>query len=398
MNSDSACSARLMESKRALDGLLGDVKALSKQVDSHEAVLETEAENLNITTLAINAVNEEFAEDNKKCVQERKEAQKDLAQYKAELAELERIADPELRYTHVLHVDLSTPPPKAKLHANLTDKDDAAPKPVAKAKANKTEADKDAVEEAAAFAAEEVVSKPSKPMAALLQGQVWTMEQCIAFLEYARRHSGSAAPSDNATDARSCDDRRKELQEEFTKAVKKIRELINTGKERIEDKTCNETASAKKSTAMVPLTSQRDQAAARIQYANEAIAALNPVLALAREREEKLSNHVKDTLNKECEDAAEVSDELQKIRDLILDLEKCPGQQDFALVIPTTTTTTKSASGIYKIMDKMYVACSAGYEKLTMSECEMAATHFGTQFMTAKWNGIVPTGCATRDR
>merc|ERR1719393_831359 len=160
--SDSACSARMMESKRALDSLLGDVKALSKQVDSHEAVLETEAENLNITTLAIDAVNAEFAEDNKKCVQQREEAQKDLAQYQAELAELERIADPEFRYKHVLHVDLSTPPPKAKLHANLTDKDDAAPKPVAKAKANKTEADKDAGEEAAAFAAEEAVSKPSK--------------------------------------------------------------------------------------------------------------------------------------------------------------------------------------------------------------------------------------------
>merc|ERR1719387_99502 len=393
MNSDSACSARLMESKRALDGLLGDVKALSKQVDSHEAVLATEAENLNITTLAINAVNEEFAEDNKKCVQERKEAQKDLAQYKAELAELERIADPELRYTHILHVDLSTPPPEAKLHANLTDKDDAAPKPVAKAKANKTEADKDAVEEAAAFAAEEAVSKPSKPMAALLQGQVWTMEQCIAFLEYARRHSGSAAPSGNATDARSCDERRKELQEEFTKAVKKIRELINMDTpERIEDKTCNETASAKKSTAMVPLTSQRDQAAARIQYANEAMAALDPVLALAREREEKLSNHIKDTLTKQCEDAAEVSDELQKIRDLILDLEKCPGRQDFTLEIPTTTTTTTEWD--YKMMDFDTNACAAGSAKINSEEdCKMAATQLGKQYQLAFSTTRHPSGC-----
>ena len=82
-----------------------------------------------------------------------------------------------------------------------------------------------------------------------------------------------AAPSDNATHARSCDERRKELQEAFTKAVKKIRELINAdAKERIKDETCSETASPKKSTAMVPLTSQHEQAAPPIQYANAAMA------------------------------------------------------------------------------------------------------------------------------
>merc|ERR1719235_848170 len=54
--SGDACSARLLESKRALDGLLRDLKDISLQVDSREEVLETETSNLNITELSILAV------------------------------------------------------------------------------------------------------------------------------------------------------------------------------------------------------------------------------------------------------------------------------------------------------------------------------------------------------
>merc|ERR1719359_2497175 len=43
-NSGDACSARLMEAKRAYDGLLKDVKLLAAQIDAHQAAMEAEKE------------------------------------------------------------------------------------------------------------------------------------------------------------------------------------------------------------------------------------------------------------------------------------------------------------------------------------------------------------------
>merc|ERR1740138_1771314 len=44
--SKSACSSRLLESKRVLDGLLKDVSTLNSQVVSKEEIMETETQNL----------------------------------------------------------------------------------------------------------------------------------------------------------------------------------------------------------------------------------------------------------------------------------------------------------------------------------------------------------------
>merc|ERR1719235_2994652 len=75
--SGDACSARLLESKRVLDGLLADLKSLSTQVDSHEEVLETETGNLNITELSVKAVETAHDEDMAECDQQ-KQAANDL--------------------------------------------------------------------------------------------------------------------------------------------------------------------------------------------------------------------------------------------------------------------------------------------------------------------------------
>merc|ERR1719456_843160 len=92
--SGDACSSRLVESKRILDGLLKDLKALSTQVDSHEEVLETETSNLNITELSVNAVNVAHKEALEACAKEKEAAAATLSQYQAEMEELNQIAKP----------------------------------------------------------------------------------------------------------------------------------------------------------------------------------------------------------------------------------------------------------------------------------------------------------------
>merc|ERR1719359_267812 len=114
-NAGTACSARLLEAKRSLDQLNSDSKSLSNQVNSHQEVLETESENLNITKLSIKSVEDEYDTDIKECDRLKAEAIKDMKQYEAELKELQQIANPKARYTDKVSVDLPTASPEAKL-------------------------------------------------------------------------------------------------------------------------------------------------------------------------------------------------------------------------------------------------------------------------------------------
>jgi len=300
-NAGTACSARLMEAKRALDSLNTDSKSLSNQVNSHEEVLETESENLKITKMSIDAVEDEYEADIKECDRLKAEAIKDMKQYEAELKELEQIADPKARYTHKVSVDL----PKA---------------PAAKE-----------TEPAAKEADTPKIKYAPIQQRSLLQLSEFTQETCLAFVDFMRRrnlYSFSADPK------RACDEQREELQKAFTKAYKDLSDLKDEAEERSLDKSCYEDAVAKKTAALVPLAASQEQATARIEHANDAIAALEPVVSLLKDRIAKLADHIDETLTPECMEAGEVSKILANIRELIVLVEECPGGGNFKLQIP----------------------------------------------------------------
>lgn len=316
-DSDEACSSRLLEAKRSLDGLLHDLKSLSTQVEDHMTVLEVEEQNLKATELSIDAVIDEHNEATQKCEEEKEAALKDLAQYTAELEELEAIAKPSVRFEHVVTVE-------------------GMP----------------------------VTEAPTEESPALLEEGTWTMKSCEAFLAYTTKHKdrqllqepNASAPADDNTSSTgsivvnnstiepglldsplvmTCNQQRKKLQRIYAKAYLAVKDLKKDAKERSEDETCQDTADSKKAALLVPLVAQRDQAAGRIEYSNQALAALEPVLDQVKMRAEKLEKHIEGFLKPECEEASEVSKYLQDVRDLIISLQKCPGRDDFTLKIPT---------------------------------------------------------------
>merc|ERR1719393_1035940 len=85
-------------------------------------------------------------------------------------------------------------------------------------------------------------------------------------------------------DPKACDEQRTELQKAFTKAYEDVSDLLADAKDRSIDKSCYEDAEAKKTAALVPLVAQREQAAARIEQADDAIASLDPVAATIKGR------------------------------------------------------------------------------------------------------------------
>merc|ERR1719235_364193 len=93
-----------------------------------------------------------------------------------------------------------------------------------------------------------------------------------------------------------------------------------------------------KASELVPLVSQRDIAIEKIEVASQAIAAIEPVLHLVKDKAEKLRKHIDETLKPECSHAGDASKLLVKVRELINSLEKCPGRNNFKLKIPPIET------------------------------------------------------------
>merc|ERR1719238_2548180 len=156
-STDVACSARLLQAKRKLDGLLKETKTLSIQVAGHEEVLETESENLNVTKMSIAAVESDYDAAIEDCEKLKKEALKDLKQYSAELKELEQIANPAATYK------------TAKVQQR-----------------------------------------------SLLEIGAFTRERCLAFVAFTQKHAGRAIALKDVP-KKACDEQREELQKAFTK-------------------------------------------------------------------------------------------------------------------------------------------------------------------------------------
>merc|ERR1719379_1511246 len=153
-NSGDACSARLMEAKRAYDGLLKDVKLLAAQIDAHEKALEAENADLSQTLESIKEVEDEHADDIEKCEEERKQALKEKKGFEAELEELRQIANPAVRYKDTQAADTS-----------------------AKVK----EATEKSLEKYGGFEKE-----------SLLEEEAWSKETCVAFVKF-MQHRGLLA-------------------------------------------------------------------------------------------------------------------------------------------------------------------------------------------------------------
>merc|ERR1719515_626790 len=85
---------------------------------------------------------------------------------------------------------------------------------------------------------------------------------------------------------------------------------------------------------MTPLTEQQEESNDRIQASTRALSSLMPTVELIRKRAEAMQEYIDETLTPECFEDGEVSEHLQKVRELIMELAECPGREDFQLTIP----------------------------------------------------------------
>lgn len=421
-NSGASCFSRLLEAKRALDHLLTQVNSLSTQMTSHSDVLETEKKNLNVTLMTMDSVEDVYGSSIKKCEKETQDALDDLAQYRAELAEMDEIAAPATKHNLAeATVDFTTAPPEPaepealslqgepgipQAQATALDHPSPSPEPASPPSVEPQKPAGSAPAAAAgsanpqaqqssnlmtpapptdhsssspaSSASSDSSGAPATEKVSLLDIN-WSNEVCLAFVQYMQKHSHHATIGGVAPD---CNAQREELQLVFTKAYKEIQDLIKGAEERSKDRECYETAESVKAAEMAPLVSQREEATSKIEYSSQALTALEATVSALDERAETMRTHIDETLTPECYETSEVSEALTEVRELIMSLESCPGQADFELKVPEKTPldveepddglmVSSSAKGPSSSISKSKCVCKTVIKNgLRQKECE----------------------------
>merc|ERR1719258_917796 len=136
-------------------------------------------------------------------------------------------------------------------------------------------------------------------------------------------------------DTPECEAARTNLQKEFTTAFNEITALYDRTSEEINTKLeqCKQKAHTKFTEAEEEVKQMTKEATDNIAKAKETIEGLEPVIEETQESIDTLRKYIKE-MEEECKTDEDLSTHLEKIQDLITQLEECPGKNDFVLDIP----------------------------------------------------------------
>lgn len=344
-SSTDSCSARLHQSGIMLAHIKSHVMKAEKKRDAHLEVIKSETENLNATDATIAEAQAVLDEQTHQCNEEKDEAIRLLAQYTHEVAELEQIADPEVR-----------------------------------AEVGKEEETEEAEEETEEMMLLELHHQDrQKKNAKKRKMKPWSKEQCLAFVGWSSNRTGGAPTSGSwkHTSAGSkvkkenseyqqqvrpdeevssekrkpnavssfaqvepsssdCDADKILLQEKFIEAHEELVKLVMEVKEESEDTTCAETAQATYDVETADLVTEREHASDKIQEAQDALSASTPVLEQMTAQLSVIQVTIND-LTEECTAANDVSQYLKNVQQLIISTIGCPGMDALTLGVPLGT-------------------------------------------------------------
>merc|ERR1719316_1438743 len=139
-------------------------------------------------------------------------------------------------------------------------------------------------------------------------------------------------------DSPECEEARNNLQKEFTTAFNEITSLYDRTSEEINtrEEQCKQKAHMKFIEAEEQVKQMTKEATDNIAKAKQTIEGLDPVIEESQESIDTLRQYIKE-MEEECKTDEDVSTHLEKIQDLITQLEECPGKNDFILDIPDWT-------------------------------------------------------------
>lgn len=149
-----------------------------------------------------------------------------------------------------------------------------------------------------------------------------------------RRSRGRTCSRQVGGDEDTCIRERENLQAQYATAYEQIVDLQRDADRRVKSRPhCVEDVRANANAQLVPLAQQRERSTLRSEEASKSISSLSPVLQAVQEHLDSLRPQIEE-LRQECLEADEVSQHLQAVRSMILNMESCPGKNTFDLAIP----------------------------------------------------------------
>merc|ERR1719515_430904 len=96
--SEDACHAKMLESKRTLDGLLQKVKQLGTEIDGENSIIEGNTATIKDALQKKKEAEETKAKEIEVCIKTAEESRKEeLTKIQAEITQMRQIADPQVR-------------------------------------------------------------------------------------------------------------------------------------------------------------------------------------------------------------------------------------------------------------------------------------------------------------
>jgi len=323
--SSDSCHAKYLEVRRTLDGLHMKVDLLSKEVESNEAIISAHTDIMEEKSDQKKAAEEKYEADIAECKRIRDEDYKEVEGYQSELDELTNIANPSVR-SHI-HFDVDYGEKSTEHVEDLEDHFNAS-EGISDEKHN-------AIMDEIVAGDEESLLQTKKA------GHQWnlTHENCKT-LSSMLQSSTALKTAEPAWRELDCDAARETLQEQFTKAYEDITKLRDAKAQQVADEyaDCVALADGIKDEAFERLDGGIADSTTNIMRAREIIHSIDPLLNDAKKALAMVQAHLGE-LEKSCSEEDGVSEHLQRIRDLIVSLEKCPGRHDFKLKMPDDAET-----------------------------------------------------------
>jgi len=299
MASKDTCTSKMMEAKRSVDGVAAKVMQLSDEIEAENAIIVAQTEVSHRLIDGLDESEAQEAEDLAACQKTYEEAWAALNGKRNEIVELEQIANPSVRSSiaHDMDVEAYVDKHIRKMEAKFRNTSMEAMSAIA------------------------ITEENCKRVVDFLNTRQFPDETEKAGIKYS---------------VYDCTAARQRLQDEFTEAYIEITRLITDGEAAAtsEKERCDLTAKNAEDERSSQIELQISRCTADITAAKDTIHELEPLLENGKEETSKMETYLQRTLTAMCKTDEDVTDHLKAVRRLIMSLEKCPGRNDFKLMIP----------------------------------------------------------------
>jgi len=331
MGSGDACHARVLEAKHLLNDLHTRLQDLQRDIEAKEDVVEAEQAVLEGERTKKKAIEEWKKTEMEKCKEEREEAEKMYQRYNNELKELQQIAAPNVT------MQLS----KNRTEGTIT------------------------VQSTTSLLQFQGMPKSSFSLLGFgsqlhdtlydTLGAQQELVHCLSNSESNSSTSNSTYVPTATASPEVCAEEQEQLKRNFTKAYVAISKIKDSYDAARNDTICDTSVEDEFNSRTQPILEKIAQAADALEAALNALRNMESELNRLNEAEKRLEKHIRE-LSDLCENSEEVNKYLGNVRDLIIDMKKCPGMdrvkfqvatfQGFAVCSQNSATDTDQAQDL----------------------------------------------------